>query len=386
MLHRDSARRPGEAVLVSAGEAVPEFGRSASPVELMARASMAALDAAGLTTHDVDGLASSSIDYYMPTLSLGDELGIRPRFIDSTSLGGSSSFAQLEHAILAVESGTCDVVLIAFGSTSRSDPRGVHRLTEASAFERPHGYVYPLGGFALMAARHMGIYGTTPEQLALVAVCARRWAALTPGAERPEPIDVNDVLASPLIVSPLHRLDCCLVSDGGSAVLLTRRDRAADLPTNPVRILGIAEAQSHRHISGMRDLTVSPARESGRLAMAQAGVTIADIDLLQLYDAATITVLMTLEDLGFCGKGEGGPYIERMQRDFGPGGSLPLNTNGGGLAYRHPGMLGLYLLGEAIAQLQRRAEARQVEPAHVALVHSLCGVFGASGTAILGVD
>lgn len=379
-------RAQAEAVLVSAGEAVPTPGQATSPVELMARACLSALAAAGLTPRDVDGLAASSIDYYMPTLTLGDELGIRPRFMDSTSLGGSSSFAQLEHAIRAVESGDCEVALVAFGSTSRSDPRGVHRLSEPSAYERPHGYVYPLGGFALMAARHMQVYGTTPEQLALPAVSARRWAALTPGAERPELTSVEEVLASPLIVSPLHRLECCLVSDGGVAVLLSRADRAADLPTKPVRILGLAEAQSHRHISGMKDLTASPARESGQLAMARAGVSASDINVLQLYDAATITVLMALEDLGFCSKGEGGPYLAQMHDEFGPGGALPMNTNGAGLAYRHPGMLGIYLLAEAMAQLQGLADGRQVPSARLALVHSLCGVFGASGTAILGVE
>ncbi len=376
--------KPSDAVLVSAGEAVPVAGASSSPVELMARASLAALDAAGLRPRDVDGIAASSIDYYMPSLTLERQLGIRALFTDSTSLGGSSSFAQLEHAVDAIQAGRCSTVVIVFGSTSRSDPRGVHRLTEFSAYEAPHGYPYPLGGFALMAARHMHQYGTRSEELAAIAVNARRWAALAPGAERPELITVDDVLASPLIVSPLRRLDFCLVSDGAAAVVLTRHDRASEMRTKPVRILGLATAQSHRHISEMPDLTTSPSKISGERVLAQAGVALNDVDVLELYDAATITVLMTLEDLGFCKKGEGGQFVATT--DFGPGSALPLNTNGAGLAYRHPGMLGLYLLGEAMAQLQGTAGSRQVPGAKIALVNSLCGVYGAAGTAVLGLD
>lgn len=375
---------PGEAVLVSSGEATPVAGVPTSPVELMARASLAALAAAGLTVRDVDGLAASSIDYYMPTLSLGDQLGIHPVFMDSTSLGGSSALGQLEHAIDAIRAKRCDVVLIAFGSTSRSDPPDIHRLTERSAYEAPHGYVYPLGGFALMAARHMHLYGTKPEQMAQLAVNARRWAALTPGAERPELLTVEEVLASSLIVSPLRRLDCCLVSDGAAAIVVARHDRAVEMTPHPVHVLGLASTQSHRHVLGMPDLAESPARESGRRALGQAGFRADEVDVLELYDATTMALLMTLEDLGLCEKGEGGAYV--AETNFGPTGRRPLNTNGAGLAYRHPGMLGLYLLGEAMAQLQGRAGARQVKRAKTALVHALCGVFGASATAVLGTE
>jgi len=376
--------KPSDAVLLSAGEAIPIAGATYSPVELMARASLAALDNAGLLPSDVDGVAASSIDYYMPSLTLARYLGIHALFTDSTSLGGSSSFAQLEHAIDAIQAGRCTTVIVAFGSTSRSDPRGVHRLTELSAYEAPHGYQYPLAGFSLMAARHMYEYGTKPEEMAAIAVNARRWSALAPGAERPEPITIDDVLSSPVIASPLHRLVFCLVSDGAAAVVVTRRDRSREGKTRPVRIMGLATAQSHRHISEMLDLTTSPSKESGRRALAQAGVALKDVDVLELYDAATITVLMTLEDLGFCKKGEGGQFV--AVTDFGPGSQLPLNTNGAGLAYRHPGMLGLYLLGEAMAQVQGEAGSRQVPDAKIALVNSLCGVYGASGTAVLAID
>jgi acetyl-CoA acetyltransferase len=375
---------PGEAVLVSSGEAIPIAGVPTTPVQLMARASLSALAAAGLTVRDVDGLAASSIDYYMPTLTLGDELGIHPVFMDSTSLGGSSALAQLEHAIDAIRAKRCDVVLIAFGSTSRSDPPGIHRLTERSAYEAPHGYVYPLGGFALMAARHMHLYGTKPEQTALLAVNARRWAALTPDAERRDLLTVEDVLASSFVVSPLRRLDCCLVSDGAAAIVVARNDRAVEMTAHPVHILGLAASQSHRHILGMPDLTESAARESGRRALGQAGLRADEVDVMELYDATTMALLMTLEDVGLCEKGEGGAFV--AETDFGPTGKHPLNTNGAGLAYRHPGMLGLYLLAEAMAQLQERANGRQVNGARTALVHALCGVFGASTTAVLAVD
>ena len=350
----------------------------------MVDASLRALAAAQLRPSDVDGLAVSSIDYYMPTVTLGTFLGLNPRFIDSTSLGGASPFGHLDHAIQAIEGGRCNVVLIVFGSTLRSDPPTAHRLSEPSNYEVPFGHLYPLGGFALMMARHIHLYGTRPEQLAAITVNARKWAAITPGAERPEMVTIQDVLASPVIASPLRRLDCCLVSDGAIALLVCRRDHAAHLPVKPVRVLGIAEVQSHRHISEMADLTVTPTSISGPKAMSQAGVTLKDVDFVELYDAATITVLLALEDLGFCSKGEGGAFIESSQ--FGPGGNLPLNTNGGGLAYRHPGVLGLYLLAEALAQLQGIAGGRQVAAHQVALVNAIGGVYGASGSAVLRVE
>jgi len=347
----------------------------------MAEASVAALGSIGLRPDDVDGVAAASVDFYMPTLTLQESLAIRPTFVDSTSLGGCSFLAQLEHAVSAIEEGRCDTVLIAYGATPRADPPEAHRLSEASSYEIPYGVRYPLGGFALMAGSHMHAFGTTSEQLAAVAVNARRWSALTPGAERPEPITVDEVLGSPLICTPLHALDCCLVSNGAVALVVTTEARARDLDVAPVAVAGVATAQSHRHTGRIPDLLVTAGAESGRLAMARAGVGPADVDVAELYDAATITVLLALEDLGFCTKGEGGSFVAAT--DLGPGGSLPLNTTGAGLANRHLGMLGLDLLNEARLQLQGAAGSRQVPGAEVVLVHALGGVLGATGTAVL---
>lgn len=350
----------------------------------MVEASLNAITAAGMRPSDIDGLAVSSIDYYMPTLTLGTYLGLKPRFVDSTSLGGASSFGQLEHAVHAIEAGSCNVALVVFGSTLRSDPPSAHHLSELSNYEVPFGYQYPLGGFALMMAKHMNRFGTRPEQLAHIAVNARKWSSLTPGAERLEMLSIEDVVTSPFVVAPLRRHDCCLVSDGAVALIVCRRDRATHLPVKPVRIVGVAEAQSHRHIGEMADLTVSPTAVSGPRALLQAGLSLREIDFIELYDATTITVLLALEDLGFCAKGEGGSFVEST--DFGPGGTIPLNTNGAGLAYRHPGMLGLYLLAEAMTQLQGLAGKRQVPHHRTALVNAVCGVYGASGTAVLQLD
>jgi acetyl-CoA acetyltransferase len=373
-----SSRR---AVIVSGAERRAGRKDAPAPVELMAEASAEALGAVGLGPRDVDGVAAASVDYYMPTLTLQEYLAISPRFVDSTSLGGCSFLSHLEHATWAIEHGGCETVLIAYGATPRSDPAHAHRLSEPSAYEVPYGVRYPLGGFALMAGQHMHRFGTTPEQLAEVAVNARRWSALTPGAERPDPITVNDVLASPMICTPLHSLDCCLVSNGAVALVLTTESRARDLDVVPVAVAGVASAQSHRHTGRMPDLVTTAGADSGRIAMAQAGIGPGDVDVAQLYDAATITVLLALEDLGFCAKGEGGSFIEAT--DLGPGGSLPLNTTGAGLANRHLGMLGLDLLNEARLQLQGAAGVRQVPDAKVVLVHALGGVFGATGTAVL---
>ena len=335
----------------------------------------------GLGLKDVGGVAAASIDYYMPTLTLVEQLAIEPTFVDSTSLGGCSFLTHLEHAMWAVERGTCDVVLIAYGATPRSDPRNVHRLSELSPYETPYGFRYPLGAFALMAARHMHVFGTTAEQLATIAVNARRWSAITPGAEKPAAITIDDVFASPMVCTPLHALDCCLVSNGATALVVTSAARAADLDVRPVGIAGIATAQGNRNISRARDLLETPGKISGHTAMSQAGIAPSDVDVAELYDAATITVLLSLEDLGFCAKGDGGSYV--VETDFGPGGTLPLNTTGAGLANRHLGMLGLDLLNEARIQLQGTGGARQVPAASVALVHALGGVLGATGTAVL---
>jgi acetyl-CoA acetyltransferase len=296
-----------EAVIVGVAESDLGVVPGLSPLDLMAQASVRALNDAGISKREVDGLFSASAYYYMPTVSLGEYLGIVPRYTDSTTIGGSSFVAHLRHAKLAVESGACTVALIAYGSTQRSDGGTLVTMAEPLAYEIPHGLPYPIGAYALAARRHMAQFGTTPEQLAAVAVQARAWALLNPKAFMHDrgPLTVEDVLASPLIADPLHLLDCCLVTDGGGAVVVTTRERARDLPRRPVRILGAGESHTHRGIMAMPDLTRTAARESGAQAFAEAGLRPSDIDFVELYDAFTINTILFLEDLGFCAKGEG---------------------------------------------------------------------------------
>jgi acetyl-CoA acetyltransferase len=218
-------------------------------------------------------------------------------------------------------------------------------------------------------------FGTTPEQLAEVAVAARRWAQDRPGAWSKGPLSVEDVLAAPRVCDPLGVRDCCLVTDGGGALVVVGAERAKDLRRPPVLILGAAEAHDHRHISSMPDLTRTAAVESGRRAFAEAGLTPADVQSAQLYDAFTITPVLFLEDLGFCAKGDGGPFV--ASGAIAPGGALPLNTNGGGLSYQHPGMYGLLLLVEAVRQI--REEGRDV-----VLAHGNGGVLSTQSTVLLG--
>jgi acetyl-CoA acetyltransferase len=230
----------------------------------------------------------------------------------------------------------------------------------------------------------MAQYGTTSEQLAEIAVSTRQWAVKNPRASLRDPITIDDVLSSPMTTSPLHKLDCCLVTDGAGAVVLTSAERAKDLRQPPAYVLGTGTAHTHSMISQMPDLTVTAGAESGRRAFAMAGLTPSDVDVAQLYDSFTITVLLALEDLGFCPKGEGGRFVEGGT--LAPGGSLPAQTSGGGLAYTHPGMFGMFLLVEAVRQLQGACGDRQVGGAEVAIAHGTGGVLSATGTVIVGTE
>ena len=318
----------------------------------------------------------------MATLNLGEYLGIAPRYSDSTQVGGSSFIAHLQHAQAAIAAGLCEVALIAYGSTQRSVGRSSASVQEVSPWEAPYRPMLPVTGYALAASRHFHEFGTTREQLAEVAVAARAWAALNPKAWSRDPLTVDDVLASPLVCDPLSVRDCCLVTDGGAAAVVTTVERAASLRTAPVPILGVGEAHSHRHITGMPDLTTTAAAESGRRAFQAAGLGPQDVDVTQLYDAFTITPVLFLEDLGFCAKGEGGAFVEGGR--IAPGGDFPLNTNGGGLSYCHPGMYGLLLVVEAVRQLRGECGERQVDGCEVALVHGNGGVLSSQCTALLG--
>jgi acetyl-CoA acetyltransferase len=251
-------------------------------------------------------------------------------------------------------------------------------------WELAYGMRMPMGAYALAASRHMAQYGTTSEQLAQIAVSTREWATMNPRARLQDPITIDDVLASPLEASPLHKLDCCLVTDGAGAVVLTSAERAASLRKPPAYVLGAGTCTTHSMISQMPDLCVTGGAVSGPKAFGIAGITPADVDVAQLYDSFTITVLLALEDLGFCAKGEGGAFV--ADGVLGPGGALPINTTGGGLAYTHPGQFGIFLLVEAVRQLRGECGPRQVAGAEVAVAHGSGGVLSAISTIVLGSE
>lgn len=355
---------------------------------LIADAAVAALADAGIAKGEIDGLFCTGLPRY-PTQVMGEYLGISPTFADSTEAGGASFEFYVEHAAAAIRAGLCTTALLLYGSTQRADrARDLGGALPASypgnQFELPFGPLLPISAYALAAQRHMHDYGTTPAQLASIAVTTRQWASLNPRAFARDPISVDDVLDSPMVSSPLHRLDVCLVTDGAGAVVMTSAQRARDLRRTPVAVLGAASTHTHYSITQMPDLTRTGAVDSGRRAFALAGVRHDEIDVAQIYDSFTYTVLTSLEDLGFCAKGEGGPFVE--SRRLGPGGDLPTNTQGGGLSYTHPGMFGAFLITEAVRQLRGDAGAGQVANARIALVHGTGGVLASHATLILARD
>ena len=355
-------------------------GRNA--MEIQADACKAALNEAGLTTKDIDCVMSASAFYYMPNMSLAAYLGIQPKFSEGTVFGGSSFVHYLLNAAMAIEAGLCETVLIAYGSNQRSIGRGLTSMSEPALYEAPYKPLYPISSYALAAARHMHQYGTTREQLADVAVAARQWAGLNPEAFERDPITKEEVLAARMVSDPLSVRDCCLVTDGGGAVIVVKADRAKDFPKPPTYIMGVAGAHWHRAISDMPDLTVTAASESGAAAYEMAGVTANDIDVVELYDAFTINTILFLEDLGFCKKGEGGDFVSGGH--IAPGGGLPVNTNGGGLSCVHPGMYGIFTVIEAVRQLRGECGARQISGANLAVAHGNGGVLSSQVTSVLG--
>lgn len=381
----------GAAALVGVADEVSPTGELDSHGRALETAVVrAALDDAGLSLADVDGLAYAGM-----ASGMAEHLGIQPRYLDGTNVGGSSYELHVEHAAAAIAAGLCDVVVGVYAATPRSDrrrspaggpPGGAMRMgpNPALEFELPYGLRLPMGAYALAASRHMATYGTTSEQLARIAVDTRRWASMNPRARYQDPITVDDVLESPWIATPLHLLDCCLVTDGAGAFVMTSTERARDLPKPPVAVLGAATGGTHQMISQMPDVTVTGGAVSGPAAFDMAGIKHGDVDLLMGYDSFTITALLHLEDLGFCPKGEGGAFVEDGK--LGPGGSLPMNTNGGGLSYTHPGMYGMFLLVEAVRQLRGEGGDRQVPDAEVAVAHGSGGVLSTMGTIVLGTE
>jgi acetyl-CoA acetyltransferase len=347
-----------------------------------------ALEDAGLTLADVDGVCHAT-----SSMAFAEYLDIHPSFTDSTMTGGSSFEVHAEHAAAAIAAGLCDVVICVYAATPRGNRQrqisppfrgGGGGFEDMMAWEAPYGLRMPMGPYAMAATRHMHEFGTTSEQLAQIAVSTRDWATRNPRARYQDPITIEDVLSSGMQSSPLHKLDCCLVTDGAGAFVMTSAERATSLRKPPVYVLGAATCHDHSMISQMPDLTVTPGARSGPAAFRMAGIKPDDVDVLMGYDSFTITALLHLEDLGFCPKGEGGPFV--MDGKLGPGGSLPMNTNGGGLSYTHPGMYGMFLIVEAVRQLRGEGEARQVDGAEVAVAHGSGMVLSCMGTVVLGTE
>ncbi|HKA15921.1 MAG TPA: acetyl-CoA acetyltransferase [Myxococcota bacterium] len=345
------------------------------------------------------GLPKSAIDGYCTAggMAAGDDpvtmaeyLGIRHRYIDGTMTGGSSFEFHVQHAAEAIRNGLCDTVLISYGSDFLSrmgrtlGTGGMFRSARVAGpmqFEAPYGNSL-VGSYALVAHRHMHEFGTTSEQLAEIAVGVREYAGLNPHALYRDPITVSDVLASRMVADPLHKLDCCVISDGGGAVLMTTAERARDLRQPAVAVLGAAGGMTHWNIGQMGDYTTSAAGVCAPEAFARAGLRPSDVDTLQFYDSFTITVLVLLEDAGFCKKGEGGAFV--AEGHLRQGGRLPLNTDGGGLSSCHPGMRGIFLLIESVRQLRGQAGVAQVPDCEVALAIGSGGWLSCIGAVLLG--
>ncbi len=361
-----------------------------SILTLQSQAVTRALTDAGLTLADVDGLATTGVSRFSAT-QLADYFGLQPTWTDSTFAGGSAYEMMVARATQAINAGQATTVVISFASNQRSARSrkmgGVHEphIPEAQ-FEEPYDPLFPLSYYAMAAQQYFHRYGGTSEKLAEVAIAAREWALLNPKAFRygKGSLTVEDVVGSAMMSSPLAAGDCCLVTDGGGAVVLTSLERARDLPRKPVEVLGYGERTTNTSFTAVEDLTAPGAYGSGADAFARAGITPADVDVLEVYDSFTITAALSIEALGFCGRGEVLDFIADGR--IRPGGALPFNTSGGGLSYCHPGQYGILLLVEAVRQLRGESGDRQVAGARTAVAHGTGGILSTHATVVLGVD
>lgn len=376
----------GKTAIVGVAES-DQIGRVPDKPAIMlhAEAARSALAEAGLTKDDVDGLFTAGIS----TTELGEYLGIEPKVTDTTAVGGSSFVIHIAHAATAIATGRCEVALVTHGESGRSRV-GMARPAIGpdslrGQFEAPYGLPQPVGAYAMAASRHMHEFGTTKEQLAEIAVATRKWAMLNPKAMMRDEITIQDVLESRQITWPFNLLDCCLVTDAGGAYVMTSIERAQTLNQVPIAVLGVGEGHDHAMISQMPSYTSFAAKHSGKTAFDMAGVTHDELDLAMIYDSFTYTVLLSLEELGFCAKGEGGAFVSNQRTA--PGGDFPMNTNGGGLSYTHSGMYGMFAIIEGVRQLRHDYAdqgIRQVKDAKLAVVHGTGGVLSSAGTTILG--
>lgn len=378
-----------QAAIVGVHEHETRWAPDKTAFQIATESALAALNDAGLTPKDVDGYFTAGVEGMAPAL-MCDHLNMRPKVVDSTSIGGTSFLAHAAHAVSAIATGRCEVALITYGSTAASysvpiGTRGRYGVEIPEQYETPYG-VTTVGAYAMCAQRHMYEFGTTSEQLAEIAVTFRRHASLNPHAKYREPITVEQVLASRLISAPLHLLDCCIISDGGGAVVVASAARARDCAKPPVWLLGAGETVFHPE-AGRRDFMRMAASQTAPIAFGQAGVRHDDIDMCMVYDSFSITVLMTLENLGFCNIGEGGAFVADGRLAL--GGALPTNTDGGGMSSNHPGMRGIFLMIEATRQLRGECGERQVRDCKLALAHGTGGALGTRHggvTLILGRD
>jgi acetyl-CoA C-acetyltransferase len=383
------------AAIVGIHEHVTRYAPDKSELQIQGESVIKALEDAGLTKNDVEGLFTASSSIRNSGMNLADYLNMYPRYVDNTTVGGGSFEFHLSHALTAIAAGRINCAVITYSSLARSGgvsvgTGGVARFghprldPSPDSFEELYGLT-TVGLYAMIAQRHMHLYGTTPEQLAEVAVAVRHHASMNPEALFRTPITVGDVVNARVISSPLHLLDCCVITDGGGAVVVASPEVARNCRQRPVWVLGAGEAIAHQG-AGQRDLMYIAAKQSHEPAFGMAGVTHEDIDMAMIYDSFTITVVETLEDLGFCQKGEGGAFV--LGGRLKVGGELPINTDGGGLSSNHPGMRGIFLLLEATRQLRHQFEGtpRQVPNCQVALCHGTGGALGSrhsGGTVIL---
>jgi acetyl-CoA acetyltransferase len=382
----------GKAAVVGAHESPRRSANGVHPYQIHAECIRAALDDAGLDAGDVDGFCTAAGDWgeggaASDILDVTDYLGLRPRYFESTDVGGGSYVAHAGHAAMAIALDEAEVVVISYAAVPRWWPSPVtfwDGLTQPAGpgqFEIPYSPTI-IASVALLAQRHMHDYGTTSEHLARIAVTCRANAALNPDARYRDPLTVDDVVNSPVIASPLHKFDCCGVTEGGGAVVLTSAERAKDCRKPPVWILGFGEAISSLSLSRLPERLTTPAKQSGDRAFAMAGLGRDDIDTAQLYDAFTSTVAIMLEDLGFCEKGDVGAFLDSGAIDA--GGTLPINTDGGGLSSNHPGRRGMFALIEAVRQIRNEGPGTQVPDCRTALVQGAAGNSSAAMTLILG--
>jgi acetyl-CoA acetyltransferase len=378
--------KPGSIAIVGAAETT-DLGviPGLSQLQLHADAALNALEDAGLKPSDIDGVATAGES----PVGTAHYLGITPKWVDGTAVGGCSFMLHVRHAAAAINEGLCDTVLVTHGESGRSQVgrggfRGGGSASLPGQFEMPYGGMGPTTSFTIPFLRYMKETGTTLEQLASVAVMQRQWAAMNPRATHRDPITLDEVMNARMIAYPFTKPECCLVTDGGGALILTSADRAKDFPTKPVYIIGTGESTETPMVSQMEDMTTSRAfRVSAEKAFAEAGVSHGDVDHVMIYDAFAHLPIYGLEDMGFCERGEAGAFIEAG--NTGPGGSLPVNTNGGGLSYMHSGMYGMYALQESVRQMRGTAPA-QVQGAKISVCHGVGGMFAASGTVIMSSE